>query len=58
MHVYQSYSVSLCSCFGTKTLDCVLEYMYIIYSFNTALYDHGKRKSVFGVKDTKWTMQL
>ena len=52
MHVYQSYSVSLWSCFVAKTLHninnlglCIRVHVYNI------LFQYGIRKSVFGVKD-------
>ena len=53
MYVYQSYSVSLCSCFRAKTLHNInnLGLCIRVHVYNILFQYHGMRKSVFGVKD-------
>ena len=61
MHVRQSYSVSLCTCFGAKTLHninnlglCIKVHVFLKKRINNTLsirldMSHGTRKSVFWV---------
>ena len=58
MHVRQSYSVSLCTCFGAKTLHninnlglCIRVHVFF-YTLSIRLdMSNGTRKSVFRIED-------
>ena len=67
MHVRQSYSVSLCTCFGAKTLHninnlglCIMVHVFFILFQYGLIWATARENLYSGCKtrsDTKWAIQ-